>query len=156
MRHLQGFRISRLSNYEPKARELESLRAQPLILESGGLIAVTVVVSRAGLAVECLLVHQPAILPHSLDRTPALGSRTDGRRRLLQGVLLRTFEARRFGWRRARFSSPTAARERRIEGRIARNVRKTSISENFEGRISHIRSVISRFSRGTEPCRPRP
>ena len=43
-----------------------------------------------------------------------------------------------------------AARERRIEGKIARSVvRKTSISENYEGRISHIRSDISRFSGGT-------
>jgi integrase len=33
---------------------------------------------------------------------------------------------------------------------MARNVvRKTSISENYEGRISHIRSEISRFSGGT-------
>jgi hypothetical protein len=38
--------------------------------------------------------------------------------------------------RRARFSSSMAARERRIEGRIARNViRKTSISEDYEERI---------------------
>src|SRR5262249_45077311 len=38
---------------------------------------------------------------------------------------------------RARFSSSNAARERRIEGKMARNVvRKTSISENYEGRIT--------------------
>ena len=53
-------------------------------------------------------------------------------------------------WRRARFSSSTAARERRIEGKTARSVlRKTGIGENYDGRISHIRSEISRFSGGT-------
>src|SRR6516225_7831667 len=54
-------------------------------------------------------------------------------------------------WRRARFSSATAARERRIEGKIARSVvRKTRISENYEARISHICSDISRFSGATD------
>ena len=44
----------------------------------------------------------------------------------------------------------TAAREHRIEGKIARSVvRKTRISENYEARISHIGSDISRFSGGT-------
>ena len=50
-----------------------------------------------------------------------------------------------------RFSSSTAGREPRIEGKTVRRVvRKTSISENYEGRISHIRSEISRLSGGTE------
>src|SRR5215472_14956052 len=52
--------------------------------------------------------------------------------------------------RKARFSSSKAARELRIEGKTARSVlRKTSISENYEARISHNRSEISRFSVGT-------
>ena len=53
-------------------------------------------------------------------------------------------------WRRARFSSCRAARERKIEVRVARSdVRRISIAENYEGRISLIRSDISRFSGGT-------
>jgi hypothetical protein len=52
-------------------------------------------------------------------------------------------------WRRARFSSCRAARERKIEVRVARSdVRRISIAENYEGRISLIRSDISRFSGG--------
>jgi hypothetical protein len=38
------------------------------------------------------------------------------------------------GWRRARFSSSRAARERKIEDRVARSVmREMSIGENYEG-----------------------
>ena len=52
--------------------------------------------------------------------------------------------------RKARFLSSKAARELRIEGKTARSVlRKTSISENSEARISHNRSEVSRFSVGT-------
>ena len=54
-------------------------------------------------------------------------------------------------WRRARFSSSRAARERKIEVRVARSdVRRISIAENYEGRISLIRSDISRFSGATD------
>src|ERR1700732_366393 len=57
-------------------------------------------------------------------------------------------------WRRARFSSPRAARERQIEDRVARSVvREMSIDENYERNITPIRSEISRFSRGTGACR---
>src|SRR5215813_14291409 len=54
-------------------------------------------------------------------------------------------------WRRARFSSSRAARERRIEDRVARAVlRKMSIGgENYERSIIPLRSETSRFSRGT-------
>jgi len=52
-------------------------------------------------------------------------------------------------WRRARFSSWSAAREWRIEDRFARSVvREMSIGENYEREITPIRSNISRFSRG--------
>ena len=52
-------------------------------------------------------------------------------------------------WRSARFSSCTPARERKIEDRVARSdVRRISIAENYEARISLIRSDISRFSGG--------
>src|SRR5260370_22322725 len=54
-------------------------------------------------------------------------------------------------WRRAKFSSSTAARERKIKDRVARNVvREMSIGENYERKITLIGSDISRFSRGTE------
>src|SRR5260370_26293421 len=53
-------------------------------------------------------------------------------------------------WRRAKFSSSTAARERKIKDRVARNVvREMSIGENYERNITPIHSDISRFSRGT-------
>jgi hypothetical protein len=53
-------------------------------------------------------------------------------------------------WRRAKFSSWRAARERKIEDRVARNVvREMSIGENYEGNITPFRSDISRFLRGT-------
>src|SRR5215813_12226889 len=54
-------------------------------------------------------------------------------------------------WRRARFSSSRAARERKIEDRVARAVlRKMSIGgENYERSIIPLRSETSRFSRGT-------
>src|SRR5208283_2146522 len=53
-------------------------------------------------------------------------------------------------WRRARFSSSRAARERKIEDRVARSVvREMSIGENYKRNITPIRSHISRFSRGT-------
>jgi hypothetical protein len=53
-------------------------------------------------------------------------------------------------WRRSRFSSWSAAREWKIEDRFVRSVvREMSISENYEGEITPIRSNISRFSRGT-------
>jgi hypothetical protein len=42
-----------------------------------------------------------------------------------------------------------AARERRIEGKVARNDLRISIGENYEGSISPLRSNISRFSGGT-------
>src|SRR5215469_4815598 len=59
-----------------------------------------------------------------------------------------------FWWRRATFSSSTAAREGGIEGKIARSVvRKTCIRENYEAKIGHIRSDISRFSGATIACR---
>jgi hypothetical protein len=54
-------------------------------------------------------------------------------------------------WRRARFSSSRAARERKIEDRVARRVvREMSIGENYERNITLIRSDIWRFSRGTD------
>src|ERR1700757_3757582 len=54
-------------------------------------------------------------------------------------------------WRRARFSSCRAAREREIEASVARSVfREMSIGEeNYERSIIPLRSDISRFSRGT-------
>src|SRR5215475_4432465 len=54
-------------------------------------------------------------------------------------------------WRRARFSSSMAARERKIEDRVARSVvRAINIGENYESKyITPIRSDISRFSLGT-------
>jgi len=53
-------------------------------------------------------------------------------------------------WRRAKFSSPRAARERKIEDRVARSVaREMGIGENYERNITPIRSDISRFSGGT-------
>src|ERR1700758_658843 len=54
-------------------------------------------------------------------------------------------------WRRARFSSCRAARERKIEDRVARSVvREMSIGrENYERSIIPLPSDISRFSRGT-------
>jgi hypothetical protein len=54
-------------------------------------------------------------------------------------------------WRRARFSSTRAARERKIEHRVARIVlREMSISaRNYKRNITLVRSDISRFTRGT-------
>src|SRR5207302_9054939 len=53
-------------------------------------------------------------------------------------------------WRRARFSSPRAARERKIEDRVARSVvREMGIAENYERNITPLRSDISRLSGGT-------
>jgi hypothetical protein len=53
-------------------------------------------------------------------------------------------------WRRARFSSLRAARERKIEDSVARSVvREMSIGENYDRSIIPVRSDISRFSRGT-------
>src|SRR5262245_51140248 len=53
-------------------------------------------------------------------------------------------------WRRARFSSSRAARERKIENRVAKSiVRESCIGrENYETTIILISSDISRFSRG--------
>src|SRR5208283_5819964 len=70
------------------------------------------------------------------------------------GVNLGRFLAERCStpiwWRRARFSSSRAARERKIEDRVARSVvREMSIGENYKRNITPIRSHISRFSRGT-------
>jgi hypothetical protein len=54
-------------------------------------------------------------------------------------------------WRKARFSSWSAAREWKIEDRVAKRVvREMSIGENYERKITPIRSNISRFSRGTD------
>src|SRR5262249_53292094 len=54
-------------------------------------------------------------------------------------------------WRRARFSSWSAARGCKIEDRLVRSVlREMGISENYEGETTPIRSNISRFSRGTD------
>jgi hypothetical protein len=65
------------------------------------------------------------------------------------GVFSRIAEARRFGGA-ARFSSPRAARERKIEDRVARSVvREMRTGENYKRSIAPIRSNISRFSRGT-------
>ena len=48
------------------------------------------------------------------------------------------------------FSNWRAAREWKIEDRFARSVvREMSIGENYERKITPIRSNISRFSRGT-------
>jgi hypothetical protein len=45
-----------------------------------------------------------------------------------------------------------AARERKIEDRVARSVvREMSVGENYERNITPIRSDISRFSRSTVP-----
>jgi hypothetical protein len=56
-------------------------------------------------------------------------------------------------WRRARFSSSRAARERKIEDRVARSVvREISIGENYEGNITPICSDISRFSERHRLC----
>jgi hypothetical protein len=53
-------------------------------------------------------------------------------------------------WRRARFLSSRAARERKIEEKAARSVvRGLSIGEDYKINITLIRSDISRFSRGT-------
>src|SRR5215469_9002863 len=53
-------------------------------------------------------------------------------------------------WRRARFSSSRAARESKIEGRVARHdLRKMSIGEDYDGQITLMLSEISRFSGGT-------
>src|SRR5260370_19591916 len=53
-------------------------------------------------------------------------------------------------WRRAKFASSTAASERKIKDRVARNVvREMSIGENYERNITPIGSDISRFSRRT-------
>jgi len=53
-------------------------------------------------------------------------------------------------WRRARFSIWRAARERKIEDRVARSVwREMNIRENYKRGITPSRSDISRFSRGT-------
>src|SRR5215831_6546772 len=54
-------------------------------------------------------------------------------------------------WRRARFSSSRAARERKIENRVANSiVRESCIGrENYETTITLISSDVSRFSRGT-------
>src|SRR6516164_5934966 len=53
-------------------------------------------------------------------------------------------------WRRAKFSSSRAARERKVEDTVARSVvRAMSIGKNYEGNITPIRSDTSRFSRGT-------
>ena len=51
---------------------------------------------------------------------------------------------------KAGFSSPREARDRKIEAKDARSVvRKMSIGENYVGRLTPMRSNISRFSRGT-------
>jgi len=53
-------------------------------------------------------------------------------------------------WRRAKFSSSRAARERKIEDEVARSVvRGRSIGENYQRTIIPILSDISRFSGGT-------
>ena len=52
--------------------------------------------------------------------------------------------------RKARFSSPSEARDRKIEAKDARSVvRKMSIGENYVEKLTPMRSNISRFSRGT-------
>ena len=54
-------------------------------------------------------------------------------------------------WRRARFSSSRAARERKIENTVAKSIVKESCigRENYETTITLTSSDISRFSRGT-------
>src|SRR5256885_3498719 len=54
----------------------------------------------------------------------------------------------------AAHSSPREARDRKIEAKDARSVvRKMSIGENYVGKLTPMRSNISRFSRGTDPWR---
>jgi len=54
-------------------------------------------------------------------------------------------------WRRARFSSSRATRERKIEDRERAVLRKSASGENYEKRIIPVRSETSWFSRGTIP-----
>ena len=71
------------------------------------------------------------------------------------GVNLGRFLAERCStpiwWRSARFSNSRAARERKIEDKVAKRVAKEiSIGgENYDSSIIPVRSDISRFSRGT-------
>ena len=72
------------------------------------------------------------------------------------GVNLGRFLAERCStpicWRSARFSNSRAARERKIEYKVAKRVAKEiSIGgENYDSSIIPVRSDISRFSRGTD------
>ena len=71
------------------------------------------------------------------------------------GVNLGRFLAERCNtpiwWRTARFSNSRAARERKIEDKVAKRVAKEiSIGgESYDSSIIPVRSDISRFSRGT-------
>jgi hypothetical protein len=71
------------------------------------------------------------------------------------GVNLGRFLAERCNtpiwWRSARFSNSRAARERKIEHKVAKRVAKEiSIGgESYDSSIIPVRSDISRFSRGT-------
>jgi hypothetical protein len=51
----------------------------------------------------------------------------------------------------ARFSSPRAARDRKIEDRVARSVIRAVSIDEIMNDVTLIRSDISRFSRGTIP-----
>jgi hypothetical protein len=71
------------------------------------------------------------------------------------GVNLGRFLAERCNtpiwWRSARFSNSRAARQRKIEDKVAKRVAKEiSIgAQNYDSSIIPVRSDISRFSRGT-------
>jgi hypothetical protein len=79
---------------------------------------------------------------------PTKFSVVTGPPRSISGVFWQT-RSTPIWWRRARFSSPRAARGRHIEDRVERSVvREMSIDENYERNITPIRSEISRFSRG--------
>jgi hypothetical protein len=69
------------------------------------------------------------------------------------GDFLRIAEARRYDGRRARFSELEGSAQWKIEDKFVRSVvREMSISENYEGEVTPIRSNISRSSRGCLPA----
>jgi hypothetical protein len=91
----------------------------------------------------------------SAERQPLHTRDSQTQRRRSMGVNLGRFLAERCStpiwWRSARFSNSRAARERKIEDKVAKRVAKEmSIGgENYDSTIIPVRSDISRFSRGT-------
>ena len=89
--------------------------------------------------------HGPPVAPKAGQKDPQQRSAE-----VHFGRFLADFCSTPIWWLRARFSSSRAARERKIEDRVASSAaREMIMGENYERNLTLIRSEISRFSRGT-------